>query len=171
MRELDLAALMRKIVLRLNKKHEGVGSSVQLSLPLNLPGLFWHDRSLEKLIERIIHYASVISCPAQPVKIAVRQKTRLLDLEKFFDIHPSRWIQLRIELGAAGLEERARQILQDHGYRCGEWVEVENSRQQLGAFCLETDRSLKLVLWTENHRFSPKCALLIPVAESLCSSD
>ena len=171
MRELDLTALLRKTVLRLNKMHAGTGPSVQLSLALNLSKFFWHDCSLEKLIDRLVHYASVISPPARPVRIAVRQKAKMQDLEKFFDIHPSHWVQIKIDLAAAGFEEGVRKTFEDHGYRCEEWVGVEDSRQQMGVFSLEAEQKLKLLFWAENHTFRHKCDLLIPVTDPVASLD
>jgi hypothetical protein len=86
MRKMDIAALVRKTVLRLNKTHAGVGSSVQLSLALNMSKFWWHDDSLEKLIAKLLRYASVMSHPARPLRVAVRRK-KIVDL-KSFDIHP-----------------------------------------------------------------------------------
>jgi hypothetical protein len=171
MRRLDLRELLRKTVLKLNRKHAGVRSSVQLSLPLNLPELFWRDCSFEKLIERLLHYASLIASPARPVRIAVRQNAKMLDLEKFFDIHPSHWVQIKIELGAAGFGEGVRNIFRDHGFQCDEWVEIEGSRKQLGAFSLKAEHMLKLLFCIENHAFRHRCDLLIPVTVPIALSD
>jgi hypothetical protein len=167
MREMDLASVMQSIVLRRNRILDGIGSSMQLTLPLNLSKFLWHDRSLEKLIEKFIHHVSLISQPARPVRVALRQKARMLDLEKFFGIYPSYWIQLRIEgQGPAVFEAVARPIFEDLGYRCEEWVGVEDSGQHLAAFCLETEHDLKLVFWADNP--SRRCDLLIPVTKPIC---
>jgi hypothetical protein len=155
---MDLTNLMQDVV-------AGIGSPVHLSLPPNLSRFLWHDRSLETLIERFIHWASTISHAAGPVRIAVRQKAKMQDLEKFFGIPSCHWIQLRIQWrGLAGFDGDARRILEDLGYRCEEWVGVEDSPQQLGAFYLGTDKEPKLVFWTDSRRDSHKCDLLIPVA-------
>jgi len=158
MREMDLTHLMQGLV-------AGIGSPVHLSLPPNLSRFPWQDRSLEALIERFLHRASSISQPARPVRIAVRRKAKMPDLEKFFGIPSSYWIQLRIQWrGSAGFDGGARRILEDLGYRCEEWVGVEDSGQQLAAFCLGTGKEPKLVFWTDSRRESHKCDLLIPVS-------
>jgi len=167
MGRMDLAPMLRRTVLWLNKKHAGAGSSVQLSVAFNLSQFSWHDGSLEKLIEKLLRHASVISHPARPLRIAVRQRAKLLDLEVFWDIHPSHWIQLSLSPGAPGFDRSVRKILEDQGYRCQEWIRVEGSRQRLGAFSLGAEDKPKLVLWAENHRFRQRCDLLIPVADSL----
>lgn len=163
MRDVDIGALLRKIVLRLNKRHEGVGPSLQLVLPRDLPILTRHDENLEPAIEKIIHQGSVTGRPSRAVKITVRQKSHWQDLEDFFGMHPSCWIQLSIELGAWGFGEQVCRILQDHGYERGESVEVENCGRRLDVFYLATDRAIMLLLWMEEHRFDSKCALLIPL--------
>jgi hypothetical protein len=169
MKSLDLTALLRRTVLHLNKVHAGAGSSIQLSLSRNLSKFVWHDCSLEILIERLIHYALVIGHSGRPVRIAACRKAKLRDLEKFFDIHPSHWVQLHIDLEAPGFEKGVRQIFEDHGYQCEEWVGVEDSHQQLGAFSLGAEQAPKLLFWTENRRFRQKCDLLIPVTKPLGS--
>ncbi len=164
MREIDLTMLMWEIVLKRNR--------IKLSLPPALSRFLWHDGSIEEVIERFIHHASSINHPARPLRIAVRQRAKLQDLEKFFGIYPTHWIQLRIEgQGSAGYEEGARKILEDLGYRCEEWVGVEDSGQQLAAFCLEMQREPKLVFWADNHKCSHKCDLLIPVTQRISLPD
>jgi hypothetical protein len=170
MKRMDLGALMRRIVHRINRIRVGIGASVHLSIPGNLPEFSWHDCSLEKLMERLIHYAALISDPARPLRIAIHQKKQLLDLEKFFGISATPWIQVRIELEPAEFDAGARQILEDHGYRCEEWIGVEDSIQRLGAFSFGTDKKHPLVLWAENYGRRSKCDLLIPIAGSLPSS-
>ncbi len=164
MREIDLATLMREIVLQRNAS--SCGPSLQLSMPLNLSPFLWFDHRLETLIERFINSATSICYPARAVRIAVNQKAKLTDLEKFFGIYPSHWIELRFEAqGPAGFEEGARKIFEDLGYRCEEWVGVENSGQQLASFCLGTERGPKLVFWVNNQRSIRKCDLLIPITK------
>jgi hypothetical protein len=167
MRPVDIGELLRKTVLRLNKKHAGAGPSLQLHAPPGLPPLTLRDGTLERAIEKIIYQASVIGRPSRAVKIAVRPKPHWQDLEDYFDLHPPCWIQMSIDIGASGFGELARGILKDHGYGSGDSVEVENTSQRLDVFYLEADRAPKLLLWTKEHRFNTKCALLIPLAEPL----
>jgi hypothetical protein len=171
MKRMDLGVLMRRTALRINRIRSGIGASLHLSIPDNLPEFSWHDCSLEKLIEKLIHYAALISDPARPLRIAIHQRKQMLDLEKFFGISATLWIQLRIELEPAEFDAGARQILEDHGYRCEEWIGVEDSIQQLGAFCFATEKKPQLVFWAENCGRRSKCDLLIPIAGSLASSN
>ena len=165
--ELDIGALLRKMVLRLNKKHAGVGPSLQLHAPPGLPPLTLQDETLERAIEKIIYQASVIGRPSQAVKISVGPKPHWQDLKDYFDLHPACWIQMSIDIGAWGFGELARGILKDHGYASVDSVDVENTNQRLDVFYLDADRAPKLLLWTKQHRFSTKCALLIPLVEPL----
>ncbi len=168
MREMDLSALMREVVLERNRQSSGAGTSVQLSIPPNLSPFLWRDGSLEKLIETFVKNASSIYYPIGPVRIAVRQKKKLMDLEKFFDIYPSHWIQLRIEgKGLAGFDEGARRIFQDLGYQCEEWIGVEGSERRLASFHFGAEREPKLVFWANSQKYNHKCDLLIPVTNPI----
>jgi hypothetical protein len=166
MKEMNLTKLMRSVVLRCNRLLRRTGSSIKLSLPFALCKLLWHDRSLEGLIERLTVRASLAVDPGSPVQITVRQRKKMRDLEKFFGIRPSHWIQLQIaRRGPAGLEKDARQILEDLGYSCEEWIGAEGSWPQLGAFSFGSKRLLKLVFWAQWHNNVQKCELLIPVIQ------
>ena len=70
--------------------------SIQLSHPFPSSKLLWPDRSLERLVERLTLQASLAVDPGKPVRIAIRQRRKMRDMEKFFEIQPSHWIQLRI---------------------------------------------------------------------------
>jgi hypothetical protein len=166
MREMNFTILMQDVVLRCNKLLSRTGSTIQLSLPYALSKLLWHDRSLERLLERLTYQASLAVDPGKHVRIAVRQRKRMRDLEKFLGIHPSHWIQLRIaRQGPSGFEGDARQILEDLGYCCEEWIGVKGSWPQMGAFSFGTKHLLKLVFWTQWHNNVQQCELLIPVMQ------
>ena len=167
MREMNLTASMQGVVLRCNRLLSRTGSSVQLSKPFTSSKLLWPDRSLERLVERLTFQASLAVDPGRPVRIAIRQRKKMRDLEKFFGIHPSHWIQLKIaRRGPAGFEGNAREILEDLGYSCEEWIGTNGSWPQLGAFSFGTKRLLKLVFWAQWHNNVQKCELLIPVMQS-----
>jgi hypothetical protein len=166
MREMNLAKVMRGIVFRCNRLVSRTGSSIELSLPPYSSKLFWQDRSLEKLLERVTVQALSAVEPGKSVRIAVRQRKRMRDLEKFFEIQPSHWIQLRIaRRGPAGLERDTRRIMEDLGYCCEEWIGANGSWPQLGAFSLRSRRLLKLLVCAHWHNDIHKCELLIPVIQ------
>ena len=172
MRKIHLTASMQGVILRCNKLLSRTGSSIQLSNPFSSSKLFWPDRRLEKLVERLTFQASLAVDPGKPVRVAIRQRKQMRDLEKFFGIHPSHWIQLRIaRQGPEGFEGAALQILEDLGYFCEEWIGAEGSWPQLGVFSFGTRRLLKLVFWSQWRDNIQKCELLIPVMQSSSQPD
>ena len=167
MRKIHLTASMQGVILRCNKLLSRTGSSIQLSNPFPHSKLFWPDRRLEKLVERLTFQASLAVDPGKPVRVAIRQRKQMRDLEKFFGIYPSHWIQLKIaRRGPEGFEGAAQQILEDLGYFCEEWIGAKGSWPQLGAFSFGTRRLLKLVFWSQWRDNTQKCELLIPVMQS-----
>jgi hypothetical protein len=85
-------------------------------------------------------------------------------LEKFFQIYPSHWIQLKItQRGPLGLDAGAREVLENSGFRCDEWIGAKESWPQLGFFSYGTKRLLKLACYLQRRRITQTCELLIPV--------
>ncbi len=164
---MNLTVLMQGIVLRCNKSLAKAGSGIQLSLPFNLSNFFWHDRSLGQLLERIVCQASRNVDSGTPIRIAVRQKAKMSGLAKFFQIYPSHWIQLKItRRGPLGLEAGVREMLEDSGFRCDEWIGAEESWPQLGFFSYGTKHLLKVACYLQRRRSTQTCELLIPVLTS-----
>ena len=164
MKEMNLTALMQGIVLRCNTSLAKTGPFIQLSLPSNLLNFLWHDRSLEKLLKRLVCQASLAADPGAPVRIAVRQKAKMRGLEKSFPICPSHWIQLKITWrGPAELDDRARETLEDSGFRCDEWIGAKESWPHLGFFSYETKPLMKLACCLQRLRGLQTFELLIPV--------
>ena len=144
---------------------------VYLSIPSVLSKFHWASGSLELLIEKLIAHALEINHPARGIRIAVREKGRMSDLEQFFSIFPLYWFQTSIEIQAAsGFDIGARRILEDCGYRCPEWIEVESSESHLGAFYFGIQETPPLILFIQNHGARLTCDILIPVTESVSSS-
>jgi len=169
MEEMNLTALMQGIVLRCNKSLAKTGSFIQLSLPSHSAKFFWHDRSLEKLLKRLVCRASLAVDCGKPIRISVRQKAKMRGLEKFFQIYPSHWIQLKItQRCPLGLETGAREALEDSGFRCDEWIGAKESWPQLGVFSYGTKHLLKLACYLQRRRITQTCELLIPVITPAC---
>ena len=166
MRKTKMSALMKSIARGCRTLLAQKESSLQLSLPFPLTRLHCHDRRMERLLCRLARKASLKVHPGKTIRIAVRQRGRMRDLEKFFEIQPAHWIQLRIAWsGPAGFERDARDLMRGLGYRCEEWIGENGSWPQLGAFSFGTKRLLKFLFWAQRQKDIQKCDLLIPVME------
>jgi hypothetical protein len=165
---MDPADIVSNIVLRLNKERHELGPQIQLSIPPNLYEFPSNGNKLETLIEKFLAHVLAISHPSRRVRVAVYQKRKMADLQEFFCISPLYWFRFRIESHAAtGLENGAKTILKDLGYFCSEWVGVEDSEAQLGAFRFGTQEAVALILFIRNLRARRICDILIPVNESV----
>jgi hypothetical protein len=146
----------------------GRGSpAVYISMPSALSEFCWRGESLKALTKKLLGHVVSSSHPARSVHVAIREKKKLSDLEEFFAISPLYWLQLSIECqSASGLEAGAQRALESLGYRCPEWMGVEGSKSQLGAFHLGTKETPALILCVQNRGARRNCDLLIPVIES-----
>jgi hypothetical protein len=165
---MDPVNALTQTVLKLNNGRSKLRPHIQLSMPATISIIPSDGNKLETLIERFLTHALAISHPSRHVRVGVYQKRKMADLEKFFCISPLCWVHFRVESHAAtGLENGAKKILKGLGYFCSEWVGVEDSEAQLGAFRFGTQESVTLILFIRNRRARRICDILIPVNESV----
>lgn len=142
-------------------------SAVYLSMPSALSEFCWRGGSLKDLTKKFLGHVVSISHPARSVQVEIREKKKLSDMERFFAISPFYWFQLSIECqSASGPDAGMQRVLESLGYRCPEWIGVEGSESQLGAFYLGTQKTPVLILCVRNRGARRNYDLLIPVIES-----
>ena len=64
------------------------------------------------------------------------------------------------------MEHLIEELFAEVGYRCEEWVGVEDSAARLGIFGSNTRPQLKTVFCLEFSRNILKCDLLLPISET-----
>ncbi len=164
---MDLTASIKSIILELNSGRTHPKPPVYLSIPPVVSSILRQERNLEKLIKKFLEHVMLNSLPTRSIRVSVHEKTGMTDLEKFFSASPSYWFRVNIQSQArAGFEKGARELLEELGYHCIEWMGVEDSYSQLGAFSYGEQNDLALVLFIQNHRACRICDFLIPVNES-----
>jgi hypothetical protein len=165
---MDPVNALTQTVLKLNNRQSKLRPHIQLSIPAAISTIPSDGNRLETLIEKLLTHVLAISYPSRHVRVSVYQKRKMADLEKFFCISPLSWVHFRVESHAAtGLENDAKTILKGLGYFCSEWVGVEDSEAQLGAFRFGTQEAVALILFIRNLRARRICDILIPVNESV----
>jgi hypothetical protein len=166
--QMDPNVISREIIPKLNTRHSANGPSVYFTISSSISKFHWQSGNLETLIEKLLDHVLKISDPGRRVRIAVHEKKRMVDLERFFSIFPRYWFHLCVESQAsAGFEDEAKKIFKSFGYHCLEWIGVEGSTSQLGAFYYESEETPALVLFIQNRGARCNCDLLIPVKESV----
>jgi hypothetical protein len=157
-----------EIIPKLNNKNSARGTAVYLTIPPSISEFCWQYGNLEALIEKLFDYILKVSNPVRPIRVSVHEKRRMVDLEQFYSIFPRYWFHLHLESQAAlEFEDGAKRIFESFGYHCSEWIGVEGSASELGAFYHETQKTPALILFVQNNGTRRNCDLLIPVMESV----
>jgi hypothetical protein len=166
--EMDPEKIAKEIIPKLRERHGRDCPPIHLSLSPTLPDIPSEGENVEVLIERFLDHVVEISHPARRILVAVHSKKRASDLEQFYSISPFDWFHLSIVSQAiSGFERGVKEILANLGYHCPEWVGVEGSESQLGAFHFGDQTSPSMVLFIQNHGSRRSCDFLIPVVESV----
>jgi len=166
MREMDLTELLPEIVLRSRCERRSASAPVFLTISPNLPSFCWNDNSLEDLILMFVDRAISAGHPERPIRVAVVRRMKLADIEAMLNIHPSHWIQMKIDIqpSSEALIE-IRKKLQSLGFGCEEaWI-AEDSTSQLILFSCEDPLKPPLVFYVEDRKTNHRCSLLIPIEE------
>jgi hypothetical protein len=165
---MDPEIIATEIVPRLREKRGRDCPPIHVSISPFLPDIPSDGGSIESLIVRFLSYVAEISHPSRSVRVAVHVKKRASDLEQFYGISPLKWFHLSVKSqSTSGFEQGVKEILEDLGYRCPEWIGVEGSESQLGAFHFGAKTSPSLILFVQNQGSQRSCDFLIPVVKSV----
>jgi hypothetical protein len=165
MRKINLTELLRDIVLGSHREQKGVGVPIYLTLPPNLPAIIWKDNSIELLIFNLLNYAIFGEPLERPIRVAVAERKTLTDLEALLDVHPSYWIELRMDMQSVSeLDGTIKTRMRNFGFSAGnEWV-VEGSPYKLVAYSKMNETDPRLFCWIAHNRARHSYTILIPVA-------
>jgi hypothetical protein len=166
--EMDSEKIAMEIIPRLHEKRGRDCPPIHLSISPTLPDIPSDGSSVEMLIERFLNHVVEISHPSRSIRVAVHEKKKASDLEQFYGISPLQWLHLRVKSqSTSGFEKGLKEIMGNLGYHCPEWIGVEGSESQLGAFHYGAKTSPSLILFVQNHGSQRSCDFLIPVVESV----
>jgi hypothetical protein len=164
MKAIDFTELLPDAVLRCERDLNRIRVPLFLTLPPNLPSFYWNDSSLEDLIFTLIARAISSSHPERPIRLSVGLWTRMSDIEAMLKIHPSCWIQLRIDLQpVSDFGPNLQDRLKDLNYRpVDDWI-TEDSRGQLIAYSHAVRQEFPLLFWIRRRKSNHRYAFLIPI--------
>jgi len=159
MRLMNLRKLLSDIAQR---AQESARIPLFLTLPQDLPSFFWSDRSLEILISTLIDDA--ISTGEKPIRIAVVKRMKICDLEGPLKIHPSYWIQLRIDVQSfSGAVSGVQEEFDRFDYRGEEECATGDSRCRLNVYSRANQPEPPILLWIHDRKANHRYIFLIPV--------
>jgi hypothetical protein len=167
MEHVNLGAVIEQAISKFSQNRIGDKPPVFAMISPALAHVPWRDRSLKDFARTFIYESLLTNDPDAAIEVALRQKLELKDLNQFVGVQPSHWVQLRVSgRGLKLMEHSVEELFADVGYRCEEWVGVEDSNTRLGIFGAIDNPELKMVFCLELSRSILKCNLLIPAVEA-----
>jgi len=167
MEKIDLGTIVQQAIARFNQNRIGQKPPVFIMISGSLPHVPWHNRSLKEFARLFLYESLLTNDPDAVIEVAVRRKTDLRDLNQFVGVHPSYWIQMRVSgRGLRIMERTIEDLFADLGYRCEEWIGIENSGARLGIFGSIDKPESKMVFGIELSRGIIKCDLLLPICDT-----
>ena len=168
MEHVNLGSIIEQAISKFGQNRIGEKPPVFVMISPTLTLVPWRDRSLKEFVRMFLYEVLLTNDPGGIIEIALRRKTELKDLNAFIGVHPSCWVQLRVAgRGLKVMEHLIDELFAEVGYRCEEWVGVQDSQARLGIFGNKNRPDLKMVFCVELSRNILKCDLLLPVAVPL----
>jgi hypothetical protein len=166
MQNINLPSVITESLAKFRRNRIGNQPRVFVTIAPDTPDLRWGNQSIKEFVRLFLYESLTTGDPDAVIEVALRRKIELNDLNAFVGIHPSHWVQLRVSgRGLKIMESVVDELFAEVGYRCEEWVGVEDSNTQLGIFGATDNPELKMVFCLELSRQILKCDLLIPVCE------
>ena len=168
MEHINLGSVIEQAISKFGQNRIGDKPPVFVMMSPALTPIPWHDRSLKEFVRMFLYEVLLTNDPDALIEIALRRKMDLKDLNAFVGVQPSCWVQLRVAgRGLKVMEDLIEELFAEVGYRCEEWVGVQNSQARLGIFGNNRRTDLKMVFCVELSRNILKCDLLLPVSVPL----
>jgi hypothetical protein len=167
MERVNLGSVIEQAISRFSRNRIGDKPPLFVMISPALNPIPWHDRSLKEFIRMFLYEVLLTNDPEAIIEVALRRKVNLKDLNTFVGVHPSSWVQLRVAgRGLKVMEHLIEELFAEVGYRCEEWVGVQDSAVRLGIFGNKNEPELKMVFCLELSRNILKCDVLLPVCEN-----
>lgn len=166
MEKIDLATVIQEVISTFCRNRIGDKPPVFVMLAPAMTQIPWANGALKDFVRSFLYDVLSSSDPEATIEVALRRRFPLKDLNAFVGIHPSYWVQLRVSgRGLRIIEPSVEELFADLGYRCEEWLGVENSKARLGIFGAVESLGHKMVFCLEWSHTILKADLLLPVIE------
>jgi len=167
MEHVNLGLVIEQAISKFSQNRIGDKPPVFVVISPALTYIKWHDRSIKEFVRMFLYEVLLTNDPDAIIEITLRRKVELKDLNAFVGVQPSCWVQLRVSgRGLKIMEHLIEELFAEVGYRCEEWVGVEDSAARLGIFGSNARPELKTVFCLEFSRNILKCDLLLPISET-----
>jgi hypothetical protein len=171
MEKIDLATVIQEVISTFCRNRTGDRPPVFLMLSPAMTQVPWATRALRDFVHAFLYDALSASDPEASIEVTLRRRFPLKDLNAFVGIHPSYWVQLRVAgRGLRIIEPSVEELFAELGYRCEEWLGVENSKARLGIFGAVESRGDKMVFCLEWSHTILKADLLLPIIDDVATA-
>jgi hypothetical protein len=168
MQHVNLGSVIEQAIAKFTQNRIGDKPPVFVMISPASASIPWHDRSLKEFVRMFLYEVLLTNDPDAILEIALRRKLDISSLNAFIGVHPPCWAQLRVSgRGLRVMEHLIEELFAEVGYRCEEWVGVEDSAARLGIFGSENRPELKMVFCLESNRNVLKCDLHLPIFEMI----
>ena len=168
MANINLPSVINESLAKFRRNRTGKQPRVFVTISSDARDVRWRNQSVKEFVRLLLYESLTTGDPDAVIEVALRRKIELEDLNAFVGVHPSHWVQLRVSgRGLKITESVVDELFVGVGYRCEEWVGVEDSNTRLGIFGATDKSELKFVFCLDFRRDILKCDLLIPVCEVL----
>ena len=167
MEKINLGWVIEQAITRVSQNRIGEKPPVFVALLPALTRVPWIDSALEQFLQFFLYETMLTSDAAVPIEITLRRRSLLKDLTAFIRIKPSYWVQLRIS--GRGLKisaDHIQDLFAEVGYRCEEWVGMQDAGARLAIFSAINAPKAKIVFCVESMRHRLRYDLLLPLYDS-----
>ena len=166
MEKINLEVVIQQTIARFKQNRVGAKPFLLVTISPSISQIAWDDGSLKEFVRLFLYECLHSSDPDKAVEVMLTRRPELKDLNDFVGVQPSYWVQLRVSgRGLKHSERTIEDLLSGLGYRCEEWVGVDNSEARLGIFGTQFRSTAKMVLCVNSVRDCQKWDLLVPVFE------
>jgi hypothetical protein len=171
MEKIDLAMVIQEVISTFCRNRIGDRPPVFLMLSPAMTQVPWATRALKDFVRSFLYDALSASDPEAAIEVTLRRRFPLKDLNAFVGIHPSYWVQVRISgRGLRIIEPSVEEMFAELGYRCEEWLGVQNSKARLGIFGAVESLGDKIVFCLQWSHTILKADLLLPITGDTVAS-
>lgn len=166
MEKVDLKLVIQQTITRFTQNRIGAKPLVFISVSPSISQIVWDDGSLKEFVRLFVYECLHSSEPDKAIEVLLTRRAEIGDINDFLGLRPSYWVQLR--LSGRGLKYNERLIedmFRGLGYRCEEWVGLDNSEVRLAIFRTKFNNAATMVFCLTSVRDTLKCDLLLPAFE------
>jgi hypothetical protein len=156
MERVNLGSVIEQAISRFSQNRIGDKPPLFVMISPALTPIPWYDRSLKEFVRMFLYEALLTNDPDAIIEVTLRRKLELKDLNAFVGVRPSCWVQLRVAgRGLKVMEHLINELFAEVGYRCEEWVGVQDSQARLGIFGNENKPQMRLAATRIRPAFLP----------------